>query len=565
MENKFDVAIVGAGPAGSAAAIKLARSGYDVLVLEKTQIPGQRNVSGGVLFGSFVNGLGLIDLVPEFESVAPVERKIVGHELYLLSQPKRMNGESTYRYLKMDKSSLLTRLGLTMLDASTGHDYSVLRVKFDRWMASVAAEEGAMVVTRKTVEDLIWRNGQVIGVKTPDEEIYANLVIDCAGVTSLLPEKAGIRGKMTPEKTYHGVKHVFRVSSSRIDEFFSYGDGYKSVYLLGDFMHGIVGGGFVYPNKDTVSVGIVLDLAQAMATLSTNFTEVGKPIDLLTEMENHPFLGPLLEGATLLEYSAHNIPRGYKVLPEKPYAPGFLMAGDSLGVFYKIGALIDGMRPAIASGIAAANTYIEAEKRKDFGETSLSVYRRYLEPLYDRVRKSKTNSVLIERKIFYSVAPSIVFTLGLGRSTKSPQPNTIPNDRDALQLIQQLIGKLDYDEDKTRSHIIVDENKASLQGLKAWIPMCPVNCYTLVTEKGVYGSFKDLYRFNLEKLLTQGFDNEAAARKAVEVTREDIRNGLLKFDHVACVACGTCGVIGPPEIVKFGHEWWGHGVKYRYG
>ncbi|MEM4183974.1 MAG: FAD-dependent oxidoreductase, partial [Candidatus Caldarchaeum sp.] len=84
MENKFDVAIVGAGPAGSAAAIKLARSGYDVLVLEKTQIPGQRNVSGGVLFGSFVNGLGLIDLVPEFESVAPVERKIVGHELYLL-------------------------------------------------------------------------------------------------------------------------------------------------------------------------------------------------------------------------------------------------------------------------------------------------------------------------------------------------------------------------------------------------------------------------------------------------------------------------------------------------
>ncbi|MCS7136997.1 MAG: tryptophan 7-halogenase, partial [Candidatus Caldarchaeum sp.] len=440
---------------------------------------------------------------------------------------------------------------------NTGHDYSVLRVKFDKWMASVAAEEGAMIVTRKTAEDLLFEDGRVVGVTTPEEEIRADLVIDCAGVTSLLPEKAGIRGKLTPKQVYHGIKHVYRVPNSRIDEFFAYGDGYKSVYLLGPFMHGIVGGGFVYPNKDTVSVGLVVDLAMTMKELSNNYLSVGKPLDLLEEMESHPFLGPLLEDATLLEYSAHNIPRGYKVLPEKPYTAGFLMAGDSLGVFYKIGALIDGMRPAIASGILAARTYKEAKKRNDFSENSLSVYRRYLEPLYERVRKSRTNSFLIERKFFYTKASSIAFALKIGKTAAVKAVRNAVDDREVLQRIQLLVGKLDYHEDRFRSHIIVDEKAASGDLLKAWIPMCPVNCYTLVTEKGVYASFRDLFRVNLENLRKQGFEEENAKKKALEITREDVRKGSLKFDHVACVACGTCGVIGPPEMVRFGHEWAG--------
>lgn len=565
MADKFDVVVVGAGPAGSAAAIHLARNGYDVVVLEKAQLPGQRNVSGGVLFGAFQDGLGLIDLITDFENTAPLERKISGHELYLLSSPKSFNGNQSYQYLKLDKSSLLTKLGLTMLNVSTGHDYTVLRVKFDRWMASRASEEGAMVVTRKTVEELIWEEGKVVGVRTPDEEVYADLVIDCAGVTSLLPEQAGIRERLTPEKVYHGIKHVYKVPNSRIDEFFAYGEGYKSIYLLGPFMHGIVGGGFVYPNKDTISVGIVFDLASGLKQFSEEFMYIGKPLELLEEMENHPFMGPLLENATLLEYSAHNIPRGYKVLPEKPYAPGFLMAGDSLGVFYKIGALIDGMRPAIASGISAAKTYIEAKDRNDFSANSLSIYRKYLEPLYELVRKSKTNSFLIERKLVYSSASSLLLSLGLGKSVVGKGNRVNSEDREALQRIQLLVGKLDYHEDKVRSHIVVNEAEASRDEVKAWIPMCPVNCYTLLTEKGVYASFKDLFKANYEIFRRQGLGGDFARKKAIEATQEDIKKGLLKFDHVACVACGTCGVIGPPEKVRFGHEWAGHGVKFRYG
>jgi electron transfer flavoprotein-quinone oxidoreductase len=82
-------------------------------------------------------------------------------------------------------------------------------------------------------------------------------------------------------------------------------------------MHGIVGGGFVYPNKDTVSIGIVFGLDSALKVFSKNFTEIGKPEELLEEMASHPFLADLLDNAALVEYSAHNIPRGYKVFPKK--------------------------------------------------------------------------------------------------------------------------------------------------------------------------------------------------------------------------------------------------------
>ncbi|GBC68879.1 Electron transfer flavoprotein-ubiquinone oxidoreductase [archaeon HR01] len=566
MAEKFDVIVVGAGPAGSAAAITLAREGVDVIVLEKSQLPGHRNVTGGVLYGGFIKGLGMIDLVPEFESEAPLERKAVSHELYYLGDHIREDGSYSYRVLRLDKNSLPTKLGLTKLDATTGHDYTVLRARFDRWLAFKAADEGAMLSLSTTVEDLIWRDGKVAGVITQNDELYADLVIDCGGVTSNLPVKAGIRGKLEPHQVYHGVKHVYKLKSDRIEELFGVDGVARVFYLLGGFMKGVIGGGFIYPNRESLSVGLVLDLQSAAERFKEIPYEIGKPLDLLEEMERHPFVAQLLEGAVRVEYSAHNIPRGYKCLPERPYAPGFLMAGDSLGVFTKIGALIDGMRPAIASGILAARMYLQARKAGDFSAGKLSQYRTLLQPLYDAVASSKRNSMLLESRLVYHRIPPLALKLGLGRLQRYDGPLPPRDERDAVQRIQERTGILDYHEDKKRSHIEVNFEKASNNPYKPWIPLCPVNCYTLATDKGVFASFRDLYRYNLE-ILRRTFNGteDALTSEALKMTWDDIRRGSLKFDHVACVACGTCGVLGPGDVISFGHERDGHGVRFRYG
>ena len=343
------------------------------------------------------------------------------------------------------------------------------------------------------------------------------------------------------------------------------GDGYKAIYLLGDFMHDVVGGGFIYPNKETVSIGVVASLDSLIEKCTKDPSEVGKPIDIVEEMENHPMVYEFIEGGNLVEYSAHNIPKGYKTILRQPYTSGFLVAGDALGAFVKIGALIDGMRRAIASGIMAAEAYVHARRQGDFTARSLSIYKELLSPIYRDVEVSRRNSSLIERRLFYYTIPKLLFRLGLAEKRVYNGSNRPVDTRDAIQRIQERTGLLDYEEDKEYSHIKVDYGKASADPLKAWIPLCPVNCYTLVTPKGVFASFKDLYNYNLARLRRELGEVANLREKALEETRRDILEGRVRFDHVACVACGTCGVIGPPDVIDFGHEKEGHGVQYKYG
>jgi len=535
-------------------------------MLEKAEVPGHRNVTGGILFGEYIRGYGMVDLLPEFESEAPLERKITTHELYVIQAPKNDNGSVSYSFLRMDKNSTLTKLGLTKLDANTGHDYTVLRARFDKWFASKAVEAGAMLATQKAVEDIIWHNGSVVGVSTCDEEIHADVVIDCGGVTSSLPEKAGLRSRLTPDHVYHGTKHVYSLDPRLIDERFETGEGAKAVYFLGDFMHSIVGGGFIYPNRSAVSVGVVAGLNSLVEKTTQAPHEVGKPLDLMEEMEAHPLVRSYIEGGLMVEYSAHNIPKGHKCMLTRPYASGFLIAGDSLGAFIKIGALIDGMRLAIASGIMAAKTFMHARSMGDYSARALSMYSELLSPIYRDVAASGRSNWFLERRALYETLPRLIFRLGLSQHIHQKMGATEPDARDALQKIQERTGLLEYYEDKVYSHIRVDPEKAASDSLKSWVSLCPMNCYTLVTSKGVFASFKDLLHYNLHMLRkdTKLFGNSLWSQ-ALALTRHDIMEGKVRFDHVACVACGTCGVLGPPATVQFGHERFGHGVRYRYG
>jgi len=308
----------------------------------------------------------------------------------------------------------------------------------------------------------------------------------------------------------------------------------------------------------------VVSMDSLIRRTTEHFNEVGKLLDVLDEFEAHPMVAELLEGAQALEYSAHNIPKGHKAILKRPYADGFLVAGDALGSFVKIGPMIDGMRRAITSGMMAAAAYVQASGSGSFRARNLSRYRELLNPIYEDVGRSGRDSFISESSFTYHTLPRLLFATGVTSSVYRFDPRPAPaGAKDATARIQEGTGLLDYDEDEAYSHITVNTELASKSISKPWVPACPTNCYTIFTPKGVFASFKDLYQHNLDA--SKGATGRADSGKAFAQTLEDVASAQLRFDHIACVACGTCGAIGPPEMVTFGHERDGHGVRYKFG
>jgi electron transfer flavoprotein-quinone oxidoreductase len=556
--SDYDVIVVGAGPAGSAAALTLARKGVNVLMLDKARVPGERNMTGGVIYGDFPGDWGLIRLVPDFETKAPLERRIISNEVVVLGAPDFKKGTS--RYYRLSKTSLATRAGLFPLTFETGHDYSVLRRQFDRWFADLAVDAGAMLSTSTTVEGLLKENGGVVGVRTPKEGLRAKLVIDASGVTSTLVSEAGLRERLTPRQLYHGIKRVYKMDQGELEKRFRvHGTDGRAIFFLGDFMQEIGGGAFIYTNRETLSVGLVVSLDSLIRRTTEHFDQVGKLIDVLDAFEAHPMVAELLDGAEAVEYSAHNIPKGYKAILKTPYADGFLVAGDALGSFVKIGPMIDGMRRAISSGMMAASAYLSASSSGSYRSRNLSRYKDLLTPIYEDVGRSGRDSFVSESSFTYHTLPRLMFATRVISSVYRFKPRDDPPPvKDSIARVQEGTGLLDYDEDESYSHIKVNHELASKSLTKPWVPACPTNCYTILTPKGVFASFKDLYEHNLAQ--------EGGNRgKTLSATLDDIGRAKLRFDHVACVACGTCGAIGPEEMVTFTHELNGRGVRYKYG
>jgi electron transfer flavoprotein-quinone oxidoreductase len=534
-------------------------------MLEKGKVPGERNVSGGVLYGSYAPRYGLRDLVPGFETQAPLERKVVSHEVYVLSAPSREKGE--YRSYRFSGESIAARLGLFNLDFETGFDYTILRKRFDPWLADKAIESGATLSTGTAARALLIEQGKTVGVETHHEELRANVVVDCSGVTSQFPEQAGLRQALVPRKLYHGVKQVFRINTETIEKRLRLrtGEG-KALAFLGSFMEGIQGGAFLYPNRDTISLGIVASMDSLIQVAIEQFDRAGKLVDVLDGFASHPMIASLLDGAEMVEYSAHNVPKGFRCILKKPFGDGFLVAGDSLGAFVKIGPMVDGIRPAIASGIMAAETCIEASSSGSYTAQNLSRYKDKLIPVYDDVSRSGRDSFLSESSLVYKGVPWMLFlTRAFTKREKVITSREGNSRKDSTQRMLELKQLLKFDQGN-HSGVTVDSRLADGSGTKPWIPLCPMNCFTLVTGKGVFASYRDLYEHNLTAL---GASSKVVGKKLKRgsylQTLKDIAEGSLAFDHQNCVGCATCAQIGPKAIVAFEAEKDGKGVSYQFG
>jgi electron transfer flavoprotein-quinone oxidoreductase len=355
MKRSFQAIVVGAGPAGAAAALVMARAGLDVALLERGAFAGEKNMFGGLLHRM----PALEKIFPDFWQRAPLERHVIRKTLTFLTGEALLNVQ--YETESFDREPY--------------NGYTVFRPEYDRWLAEEARKAGATYLTRCMVDDIILKGGKLAGVKVLRDggEIHAPLVIAADGVLSFVAMKAGLRRPtFSPDEMALGVKALIDMPKEVIDDRFGLVRDQGASNEFVGCTRGIRGGGFMYTNRDSLSIGLVLHIGSLRDSRRT-------PYDLLNDFMSQPQIAKLLRGGRLMEYSAHLIPEGgYDKLPEL-FGDGVLVTGDAAGFCYANGLNLEGINLAVHSGILAAETVIEATGAKDYSATALSQYRRKLE------------------------------------------------------------------------------------------------------------------------------------------------------------------------------------------
>lgn len=346
--SEFDAIVVGAGPAGSSAAIKMASAGLKVLLVERGDPPGSKNVSGGILWGN-----DLAAVIPDWEKTAPLERYVERKVTSFLTEDSEISIDFKTKKFENTKTG-----------------YSVLRTKFDQYLAKSASQAGAVVVSGITVDSLAMKDGKVIGVVNEGDTITGDCVILAEGPNPRVAMAAGLRSKPDDLSVAIGVKQVYKLSESIINERFGLRgkSGFAGEYVLSYLEDDVFAGGFLYTNKDTVSMGVVIDMETLRKSNRVH------SYDIMDQFATHPYISRLVEGGQLQEYSAHFVYEGGYESLAKPYGNGYMIAGDAAGFSFSNGMILQGMNYAISSGVLAGESAIEAKKANDFSEKSLLRY-----------------------------------------------------------------------------------------------------------------------------------------------------------------------------------------------
>ena len=500
VDERIDVGflIVGAGPAGLAAAIRLGQlmeedpataerlGEVPVAVLEKGKAPGAHLLSGAV-----VNPRGL-------------QRLFKGR--------KRIDEMPFYGEVHGESVLFLTKRRAVRIPTPptmVNHRNLVASVsRLGRWLAEEAEELGVTILPETTAERLLVDGGRVVGVRTgdrgrgrggeelgnfePGSDIAARVTILAEGtqghLTGVALERFGLRGE-NPQVWALGVKEVWKVAKPLRQVIHTMGWPLRPSKKFREF-----GGSFVYPmGDDMVTIGMVVGLDYRDTELSVH--------DLLQELKTHPRITRILDGGERVQWGAKTIPEGgFVALPSRFHAPGLLLCGDGVGLV-NVPAL-KGIHYAVESGRLAAEAAWRTLARGASAREALASYDASLRDsfIWSDLREVRNMRQAFGRGFYVGGALAGAMTASKGHFP----PGDAPTERDADQSListdraasyPAADGKLVFDKlssvfasgNRTRddqpNHIRIQE-KVPRELAELWAHMCPAQVYEVGEADG---------------------------------------------------------------------------------
>jgi electron-transferring-flavoprotein dehydrogenase len=369
-QMEADVVIIGGGPAGMACALRLSQlidehnkknpewllSKENIYVLEKAREVGQHCLSGALL-----DPRSMRELLPGFESEAPLDAEVSKEAVYFLTEKAKF------------------KFPITPPPMRDHGNYVISINKFVKWLGEKVEQAGITVFTGFAGSELLIENERVIGVRTDDKGLdkqnqpKSNFEpgYDLKAKVTILAE--GTRGSLTKQligrfqldkdsnpQTYGvGVKELWELPAGRIA-------AGEVIYTMGwPLTNHEYGGAWIYGSKDNVvSLGFVTGLDYKDPRLD--------PHHVMQTFKTHPFVRQLLDGGKMIRYGAKSIPYGGWFSIPPLAGDGWMITGDSAGFLNS--QRLKGIHLAIKSGMLAAETAYEALVDGDFSVNQLSSY-----------------------------------------------------------------------------------------------------------------------------------------------------------------------------------------------